>query len=198
MTEPIRRDAYQAVAYLVRQIRPDWTRPDIESVLYRIPATVGLPRIAVAALIAAETAPATAGPGYIKAHGPHWQPFPTTANTTDRAVSELDRQHQKRRRQEHEWERAPKPTPQRINELRHLARHGITPTSPEAPNWLRSNPPTTAARDTPRPPVLSLQHNNHDNTVTITFTVPEADATTYQQLIRDIARGFTEPERPKA
>lgn len=198
MTEPIRQDAYQAVAYLTRKIRPDWARAEIESTLYRIPATVGLPRIAVAALIAAETAPTTAGPGYITAHGPHWQPFPTTANTTDRAVSELDRQHQKRRRQEHEWERAPKPAPQRINELRHLARHGITPTSPEASNWLRSNPPTTVTRDTRRPPVLSLQHNSHDNTVTITLTVPEADAATYQQLIRDVARGITEPERSEA
>lgn len=193
MTEHNRSDALQAVAYLVRRVRPDWARPDIENTLHRIPTTVTLPRIAVAAITAAATAPATAGPGYINAHGPHWQPFPTPT-----ADSELDRQHQKRLREEHEWVKAAKPTPQRINELRHLARHGITPTSPEAHNWLHNNPTPTQPRNTRRPPVLSLQHNNHDNTVTITLTVPEADAATYQQLIRETTQAFTNHEKPEA
>lgn len=166
MTGHNRSDAIQAVAYLVRRVRPDWARPDIENTLLRIPTTVTLPRIAVAAITAAETAPPNAGPGYINAH---WQPFPTPT-----ADYELTRQHEKRLREEHEWAKAAKPTPQRIKDLRHLARHGITPTSAEAHNWL------------------------HHNTVTITLTVPDADAATYQQLIRETTQAFTNHESPEA
>lgn len=194
MTAHHRTDALQAIAYLVRQARSGWKRPDIENALHRIPTTVGLARIAVAALIAAEIAPDNAGPGYINTRGPHWAPYPTR-NPTPR---ELDQRYRKRRREEAEWARAPKPSPQRIKDLRHLSRHGITPTAPEADAWLASNPTPAQPRDTPRPPVLSLQHNSHDNTVTITLAVPEDAADTYQRILRETARQFIEPARFEA
>ena len=126
----------------------------------------------------------------------HWQPDPQHNHIA--ADQGLDRRHQERLREEHEWAKAAKPTPQRIKDLRHLARHGITPTSSEAHNWLRNNPTPTQPHNTRRPSVLSLRHNNHDNTVTITLTVPEADAATYQQLIRETTQAFTNHESPEA
>lgn len=165
MTEPTRADAIRAIAYLAAVVRPDWDRPGIEAALQRIDPTIDVAAMTHAAMTCAELRRDQRTPAVIATPGPHWAPFPSPA------AHEPDRRNHARRREEAEWAHTPKPTPQRIKDLRHLSRHGITPTAPEAAAWLAANPTPTQPRDTRRPPVLALQHNNHDNTVTITVTV---------------------------